>query len=138
MTTLLIVLLSLLYIASLIGVNVGLDNSPKREDGTLQVTTGGGCLSSLLLFLSFMPLVIIARSWGVVTLWGWFVTPVFNIPAPTQIQAYGLVLFTALFLTIPKVKGNKTKTEYLATYINPFMFVGMTVLVGWILHRLSV
>lgn len=137
MTTLLIVLLSLLYIASLIGVNVGLDNSPKKEDGTLQVTTSGGCISSLLLFFSFVPLVIIARSWGVVTLWSWFVTPIFNVPAPTQIQAYGLVLFTALFLTIPKVKGNKTKTEYFSTYIDPFLFVGMTVLVGWILQRLA-
>lgn len=137
MNTLLLVLLVLLFFASLIGVYVELDNSPKKEDGTLQVTTISGLLAGILLFFSFMPLVIIARSWGVVTLWAWFVTPVFNIAVPSQMQAYGLILFASLFFKFPKVTGSKTRVEYISTYLNPFIFVGMTVLAGWIIRRVA-
>lgn len=136
MFTLFVVLTILLYIASFIGVTVGIENSPKKEDGTVQVTTAGGCLSMILLFFSFMVLVVLARSWAIITLWDWFVTPVFSILAPLQLQAYGLTLFVALFLTFPKVSGSKTKTEYMGAFITPFIFIGMTVGMAWILHRL--
>lgn len=136
MFTLFVVLTILLYIASFVGVTVGIENSPKKDDGTVQVTTAGGCLSMLLLFASFMVLIVLVRSWAITTLWGWFVTPVFSVAAPSQLQAYGLVLFIALFLSFPKVQGSKTKTEYMSTFINPFLFIGMTLLTSWVLHKL--
>ncbi len=136
MFTLFVVLTILLYIASFIGVTVGIENSPKKDDGTLQVTTAGGCLSMLLLVSSFMVLVVLARSWAITILWEWFVTPVFSVAPPSQLQAYGLVLFIALFLSFPKVQGSKTKTEVMSTFFNPFLFIGMTLATSWVLHTL--
>lgn len=136
MFTLFVVLTILLYIASFIGVTVGIENSPKKDDGTVQVTTAGGCLSMLLLVPSFMVLVVLARSWAITILWEWFVTPVFSVASPSQLQAYGLVLFIALFLSFPKVQGSKTKTEFMSTFLNPFLFIGMTLATSWVLHTL--
>lgn len=137
MFTVFVVLVVLLYVASLIGLGYAVDNSPKKEDGTVQVTTGGGCVSLLTLLGSFMILAFLARSWAIVTLWGWFVTPVFNISIPTQAQAYGLTLCAALFSSTPKTSQSKTKGEYINVFVAPFTYTFVVVGMGWVIQRFA-
>lgn len=122
----LIALLTVVVVLSLIGLGIGLDDSPKDANGNVQVTTIGGRVSMLFLLPSHMALVGILKAQVIVQLWVWFVTPTFNIPAPSLVYAYGLSLFAALFSSFKTSSINsKTTGEYLAVFFLGPMYLLM-------------
>jgi hypothetical protein len=136
MFTAFVVLLVLFQLVSMVGVSIGIDNTPQKEGKAIQIGTVSGSFAALGLLLSSLTLAIIVRTWVTVTMWGWFVTPLFNIPAPTKAQAYGLALFVSLFVANMKAPTDSTtKSQYLNTYIFP-MFAMLTIYgFGWLTQR---
>jgi len=50
-------------------------------------------------FLSFFPVLclgVLIKSWALKVLWGWFLTPFFNLPAPPMAYCYGMMLIVAV------------------------------------------
>ena len=138
MTTVFVVLLALLMIASMIGASVGIDNTRQTPDEPITIATGGGLFSLVLLLLSSVILSIMVRAWGIVIMWGWFVTPIFNIPAPTKALAYGFGLFLAFFIKMPKSTPKHTKTEFFFPYYSGIAMSLTLVWVGWFVKRFFV
>lgn len=87
-----------------------------------------------VLGLAFAALLI--NSYVVVTLWGWFITPIFKVQAPGYLMALGVGLFASLYTSHGSetddslsvtVNGSKVKFGFL---LRPLVIL----LFGWILH----
>lgn len=58
-----------------------------------------GIVSATLITMSYGAII---SGYTLATLWGWFVVPVFALPALGIMQAYGLMLISSLLRGIPK------------------------------------
>lgn len=63
-------------------------------------------LIALLIWILCWPFVTMWRAYVIIVLWGWFVMPVFNIPAPSIYIAAGLLIF--LHVCLPFQRPPKT------------------------------
>ena len=98
-------------------------------------------MAAVIAVLGFLALLVIASVYGVLSasfvlsiLWGWFITPLFGMPAPP------MPLLAGLFLTVGYLtKGNSTRyknhdedTPYVATVAiaGPWLVL----LFGWLIH----
>ncbi len=59
------------------------------------------------------------RGWAVAKLWGWFVVPVFGLPALSYAAAYGLALLVTL-LTY-QIQLTKDDPKYTGPFMRPFV-----------------
>lgn len=91
--------------------------------------------------LGFIPAAVIGfilRGWVIVTLWGWFVTPVFGIHPPSYAMALGLGVVGSM-LTGEKSSGPSNKHETLSdamisTYSSVLLCPVLSVAFGWIVR----
>lgn len=88
----------------------------------------------ILASVFFSVFVSLLRAWAVVTLWAWYVTPVFGIAAPGYLQAVGLLLLVAtILLDIPKTSTDKKDTAAQTTQlVVPVLAPVFAVCLGWI------
>jgi hypothetical protein len=75
----------------------------------------------------------IVRGWLIVKLWGWFITPLFNMQPPSVVNAIGFSLFVTYLAFIP----SKTETRPVGDSLKNALRYGLTVppivfLVGWL------
>lgn len=95
--------------------------------------SGWGCVGLMFFFAVCIVVGAYIWMWSSVTMWGWFVTPITSIPAPSMATFYGLWLFVSLF----KARDTTTYTDkdasdivgsVLVTTFYPLLVVG----IGWI------
>lgn len=93
------------------------------------------------LFLGGLAAILLTLVWGgfwsglaLSTLWGWFVVPVFQLPALTIVQAYGLAL------VVQVAKGTSGKPEKSEGFVSaiakacltPPAVAMLVLLLGWV------
>jgi len=68
--------------------------------GETKLEGGAGCAAGLFLFA--LPILTIPLwGWAAALVWGWFVVPVFGLPALLWWQAWGLRVAVAFFTPMP-------------------------------------
>lgn len=85
------------------------------------------------LFMLFIaiPLALVLSGFTIVTLWQWFVVPVFHLPLLTIAQALGLALLVGYFTTNPSARQERTAGEFFAElFSKPLTCFAL----GWIFH----
>lgn len=101
-------------------------------------TTWYGCLGILVALIVQWVGGVIVNGWALSLLWLWFVVPVFNAPALSNMQAYGLILLANFFTkrlapdkTDLQGRSNGYKVAYglAQTFMIPLAFVG----ISWII-----
>ena len=96
-------------------------------------TTKTEAFFSCLGILAYIPLMTIARGWALSVLWGWFVVPLFHLPAVGIIQAVALSLVMSLYAQTSHDDPEREGTEWVwylsGTLVAPFVAVG----IGWVL-----
>jgi hypothetical protein len=120
-----------------------------QQENTMKLTEeqkSEGCILLLVGIVALPFQILIGVLWGgyvLSTLWGWFVAPLFNLPAITALQAASLALtvtFGAKILTVVKEVG-KTKTleEGVIAIIGSFFAIicgpALALLVGSIIKQ---
>lgn len=71
---------------------------------------------------------VLSYGYVISVLWGWFVVPVFGLPAIGLVQAYGLALVGALaFSTVPK--GDDDGAYWATILLRPWIVL----VIGWVL-----
>lgn len=90
---------------------------------------------SCLLMVALLPVAILASGWAICVLWGWFVSPLFGLPAITILQAYGLSLVLAALRGWRKSEPFESNYEaavaVTASLLSPAMLVGL----GWLIRQ---
>lgn len=79
-----------------------------------------------VLGLVLFPPVMLYRTWALVMLWGWFVAPLFGLPALTKMHAFGLILVWAYLM--PSRGG---QLDLLAALWRATLLATLTLAVGW-------
>jgi uncharacterized membrane protein len=92
-------------------------------------------LTVLLLALVVWPFVAMWRAYAIIVLWGWFVSPVTNIPAPSIYFTVGMMMVLALIL--PHRKHPKEEGDPIANYIGNvaaygFILPALAIGFGWV------
>lgn len=100
--------------------------------------TPGVAAAALFGGIAIIPLSIVwGGYWSGLTLsllWGWFVVPVFALPALTLLQAYGLALVLRAargYHTPPKTE-DKFGAAVAKAFILPPVVAGLLLLAGWV------
>ncbi len=105
----------------------------KDTDGAVAVL---GCVGIIPVTI----LGIILKAWAIVTLWGWFIYPMWHIAVPSNKAAVGLsILFAAIHAPSTESKAEKNNDSALWTVtkiygrlvLSPVMSVAM----GWLVNR---
>ena len=103
-------------------------------------TTSVGAVAGVV--VGFVAFVVLALTWGAAwsgftlsVLWGWFMVPLFGLPALTVAQAFGVALVVRAMHGLSSGDQNKFKGDGLdATlhliFVPPFM-CGVALLFGW-------
>ena len=108
----------------------------KDSDGKLGLAIVGGCTLVIVALIGG----IVVQGFTLSILWGWFVTPIFGLPALTIAQAYGIAL---VFHAIRGYKepaqtdkdpngSNATLKLMVILVAHPAMLIGL----GWIVKSL--
>ena len=85
-------------------------------------TTALACLGAIALLIVYPPIAWLVNGWAASTLWGWFVTPVFeSAPTLTTWTAVGLAIVVNVFVkqieSAQAVRDpERTKTSWLIMY----------------------
>ena len=97
---------------------------------------GLACFGGGILLVAALVLGNILGGYVLVTMWGWFITPVFAVPAPSIALAIGLMFTISLF------KGNRDssgkKKEWAELWIDLIVAILsplITLSAGWIVLR---
>lgn len=98
-------------------------------------------MAIFLLALLTIPLIVLSSIWRgyvLTVLWGWFIVPVFHLPALTIVVAIGVAMVVG-FLTYqqPEEKPNDTRssTEKISAGIaTALMHPAVYLLIGWIIQ----
>jgi len=138
MHNVLIIALLVLYIVSFVETSNAIDNSPLTKEGRVQITTVRGSIFAFLWTSSFILLIFLLRSWALILMWGWFVTPTLGFPVPNRVDVYGLCLFSLLFRPTTRATSSKTKIEYLQTHMIPTFTVLSLLAMGWLVKEFGV
>lgn len=100
--------------------------------------TLGTCVVALLT----APFTVALSGWTLTVMWGWFITPLYRLPAPTIPQAIGLAM-TVKFLTHQSLVGDRPAKEYreepdiLELIIVPVVYCSLTLLFGWVVKQFA-
>jgi hypothetical protein len=78
------------------------------------------------------PPLILLNGWAVQTLWGWFVVPVFKVPALSLLQAAGLAVVIGYMTTEVDTKKSEDKSGA-AIIVSVFLRAPLAVLTGWVI-----
>ncbi len=94
-----------------------------------------GCIGTVVSFLLILIGGSIIGGWALSVLWNWFVSPVFDLPNLTIIQAIGISLITGYITSNPSQSSNdKDATEKMISnvvhaFAAPILYVG----IGWVI-----
>lgn len=111
---------------------------PKKSEGTeLGLVMFGGCI---MVFLAIAMIIYATLVGGYVLsiLWGWFITPVFDIVAPGVLACSGIIMFVN-YLTGRDTKAlassqSETKDNGGTRLVLLFLAPWITLFFGWVLH----
>ncbi len=98
-----------------------------------------GCVVALLSIPVLIVLSVVANAYALSVLWGWFVVPLFALPALSIPVAMGLSVIVN-FMTSHSTTESKTSDddEPWETLLKAFIYVifrpGFALLFGWIIH----
>lgn len=103
-----------------------------KEENTLW-----GCFGiSVALFIGTV-LSTVVNGWALMTLWGWFIVPVFELPSLTIVKAIGVAMVIS-FLTkhhnLSEQKKGSTSEMISFLIGSSFVLPAITVLIGFIVH----
>lgn len=93
-----------------------------------------GCLGTLSIMMIVSIIGIFIGGWAFMTLWDWFVVPVFELPNLTLLQSIGLVLIITFFHRPPVQEQEVKKSSIIGhaigtVIISPLLFIT----IGWII-----
>jgi hypothetical protein len=91
-----------------------------------------GSVIVALLFTVILVYSVVVGGYVLSILWGWFITPVFNIAAPGVLACSGIIMFVG-YLTGRNVKTS-SKDENHNGLALIFLAPWLTLFFGWILH----
>lgn len=108
------------------------NNNGFGENAIIGLATGVGV--AFAFFFGFL-YAILATGFVSVQLWSWFIVPVFDLPALTLLQAWGISLLVGLWthqVIIMPVADERSTSEkimgYFVVLLNPWIIL----FVGWI------
>ena len=84
--------------------------------------------------LASIPLLVIATTCALQAMWGWHVTPLIGLPAPTKTTVFALMLFVYLFRPMQAQATKdppKEVPEVLGKILGHFLFIGLATLASW-------
>jgi len=87
-----------------------------------------------------VPLSAIMRAFVLVTMWKWFVTPTWNVTAPTPVVAYGLTLLIGMLVPSQSSVSDPTDTpkdkiqqSFGALLLGPLLILAL----AWLVQRFA-
>lgn len=97
-------------------------------------TTGLACVGLLISVPTVIVLSALVNGWALSVMWGWFVVPLFHLPAMSIVYAIGFSLVVGMFK--PNTSSHDTRkkdtrelvTAVIAEILSPVLVVG----IGWI------
>jgi len=74
-------------------------------------------------------------------LWGWFISPIFNLPELSVLQMYGVMMVISLLfkkhsLTTKYLEDKKTGVDKAKEFLYPPVATGVALLIGYFIHRI--
>ena len=97
-----------------------------------------GCLGQIVVLIMTTSLAVIVNGMVVSILWGWFVTPLFDLPVPPLASIIGLVIFMRYTLRPISMETEKEDTTFAEKTIKSVTFVivpaVMVLLIGYIVQ----
>lgn len=103
-----------------------------KEENTLW-----GCSGILVALVIGTILSTVVNGWALMTLWGWFIVPVFELPSLTIVQAIGVAMVISFLTkhTIPSMQQKRSTSEAISFLIgSSFLLPAVTVAVGFVVH----
>lgn len=92
----------------------------------------GGVIVALL-FTVVLVYSVVVGGYVLSILWGWFITPVFDIAAPSILACSGIMMFIH-HLTGRNIKATSSKDENHNGLALIFLAPWLTLFFGWVLH----
>lgn len=97
----------------------------------------GLALSAIMGIIGLVVAAILIRAWVLVTLWGWFIPPMFvGAPEMTITTAIGISLIVGMFthhLQTKKTESGKTKGQAAVDVVAHGLFAPLvTLAIGWV------
>ena len=93
------------------------------------------CLGAIALVIIIVPLSMIMHGWVLSIMWGWFVVPLFGLPALTIPYAIGISAVVGIFKgnsTANKDDNKTATTKFLEALFVAFVAPLITLGFGWI------
>lgn len=104
-----------------------------KEENTLW-----GCFGILVALFIGTVLSTMVNGWALMTLWGWFIVPIFGLPSLTIVQAIGVAMVIS-FLTkrhdLSEQKKRSTSETISFLIGASFLLPAITVAIGFIIHQ---
>lgn len=96
---------------------------------------GLACLGLAVLGVVAVVVVSITNGWALSVLWGWFVTPIFGITAPTIPMAIGFSLVVGMFSSSSSSSDKEKSTgQIIGSIIGVAIFrPAFAVFMGWVI-----
>ena len=94
-------------------------------------------------WLAYTLVVIVGGSivggWALSVMWGWFVVPLFNVPAFGIAQAVGLMCVIGMIVPHPSVNSDGKKHDTIdvivMTFVEAFVRPLLSIGIGWIVYQ---
>lgn len=89
-------------------------------------------------FLILLPAVVISTAWSgyvLSILWGWFIVPVFHLPALSIAQAVGMAIVIGM---VTRDLNVKREDQDMASAISvPLVYNLLMLVIGWVVHQFT-
>ena len=80
---------------------------------------------------------LVLKGWALMTLWGWYIHPIFNLPEITIVQALGITLVGVMVTGTGKSSSYSDNDSPIVILIEPIFMPLFAVLLGWIFLQFS-
>jgi len=97
-----------------------------------------GCFGVLVALIIGTILSTAVNGWALMTLWGWFVIPVFGLPSLSIVQAIGVALVVSFLTkhTDTSVQQKRSTGEAIGFLVGSSFFLPViTVAIGYVVHQ---
>jgi ABC-type Fe3+ transport system permease subunit len=95
-----------------------------------------GCVGALVLLVGTMVLAYLANGWALMTLWGWFISETFALPALSIVQAIGISIVVGFLTSKYSDTQHKDESKGWEAFFKTasYSIIGpvVAVAVGWI------
>lgn len=107
------------------------DTSPSTGDQL------ASCVGVLNLVVMQIVVTAILNGWVLMIMWGWFIVPLFELPALRVVEAIGVSMVISMLTVKHEYKEDKHKTteDRVSLVVAMLSYPVIVVLIGWIVHQ---